>query len=169
MYVTPLQLAENPGALELSQVASDDNAPTVDAALMDAVLRGADTTAWPDDQVAAAQDALARINDAITDANALIDGFLARRGYTLPLNPLPPIVSSWARAITRYKLHRNRISDPKTDPIARDYQDAMKFLQLTANGQFSLGIGDTVTEQGAGDVQTIFKPNRRPGPWDIYE
>lgn len=169
MYVTPLQLAERPGATELAQVASAESGSIVDALLMDAVLRGNDTSAWSPDDVAAANDALARITDAINDAGGVMEGFLAKRGYTLPLDPVPGVVVNWARAITRYNLHKDRISDPKTDPIGRDYQDAMKLLQLTATGQFSLGIGDTVTQPGVGLPQTICNTSFRPGPWNIPE
>ncbi len=159
MYVTPAQLAQRPGAEELAQVATPSTSPIVDTALMQAVLLGTSTSAWTADQVAAANAALARITDAITDAGGIIEGFLQRRGYTLPLSPVPGVVVAWARAITRYLLHKDRITDPKTDPIGRDYQDAFKFLQLTASGQFSLGVGDTVTVIGSGDTQ-VDAPNR---------
>ncbi|MEO1819914.1 phage protein Gp36 family protein, partial [Pseudomonas sp.] len=48
------------------------------------------------------------------------------------------------RAITRYNLHQHRVSNEGTDPIVRDYRDAMKLLQLTADGKFSLGGNDPV-------------------------
>lgn len=169
MYVTPAQLAERPGAQELAQVATPDGVPVVDTALMDAVLRGNDTSAWPPDEVAAANGAMTRINDASTDADGLIEGFLAKRGYPLPLTPVPTIVTAWARQIVRYYLHKDRITDARTDPIARDYQDALKLLQQTATGQFSLGIGDTTAVPGAGLPQVARDQTCRPGPWDIYE
>jgi len=169
MYVTLAQLAERPGATELAQVATAEVDAIVDPALMDALLRGTDTSAWTPAQVAVGNDAIGRINDAITDAGGVIEGFLAKRGYPLPLNPVPPIVGGWARAITRYLLHKDRITDPKVDPIGRDYQDALKFLQLTANGQFSIGATDTTVVPGIGLPQTITDPACRPGPWYIPE
>lgn len=170
MYVTPIQLAERPGATELAQVATAESDAIVDAVLMDAVLRGTDTSAWTPAQVDVANDALARITDAISDAGGLIEGFLAKRGYALPLDPVPGVVTGWARAIVRYYLHKDRITDPKSDPIARDYQDAMKLLQLTATGQFSLGVGDVVAVPGIGMPQTITgTTQQRPGPWWIPE
>jgi phage gp36-like protein len=169
MYVTLLQLAERPGPTELAERASPMRGAIVDADLLDALLRGNDTSAWPPDQVAVASETVARINDAIDDADGLIDGFLGKRGYTLPLTPVPGVVATWARAIVRYNLAKDRISDPKTDPLVRDYQDAMKLLQLTATGQFSLGIGDTVTEPGVGMPQTTRDTTCRPGPWNIPE
>lgn len=153
-YVTSTALAERPGARELAQVASAEHRPIVDAELMDATLRGTDRSAWDAPSQSEADAALARIADAVAEADAMIDGFLARRGYALPLSPAPGIVAGWSRAIARYLLHKSRISLESNDPIVRDYRDALKLLQLTADGKFSLGADDAVaTGASATDVR----------------
>ena len=157
-YVTHVELAERPGARELAQVASTEHQPIVDYALMDATLRGADRAAWTVGELAEADTALARIDDAIREADSMIDGFLAQRGYPLPLTPVPGVVSSWSRAITRYLLHKGRISLESNDPIVRDYRDALKLLQLTADGKFSLGAEDPVANAGGTDVRFAGAP-----------
>ena len=143
-YVTHLELAENPGALELSEVASDEHAQPVAAGLLDALLRGQDVGAWPADDVAAAQRALARIDQAVRDADAVIDGYLAKRGYALPLQPVHRLVVVWSRDIARHTLHKNRLADDGKDPIQRAYRDALRLLQQVADGKFALGAGDPV-------------------------
>lgn len=143
-YITHADLAESPGALELSEVASDEHRPMVPAELLDAVLRGADVSTWLDEDVQAAQRALERIDAAVRDACSLIDGYLAKRGYALPLSPVHPLVSAWARGIARYLLHKNRTALESKDPIARGYNDAVRLLQQTADGKFSLGAQDAV-------------------------
>lgn len=149
-YISHAQLAERPGARELAQVATAEHLPLVDYALMEATLLGGDRSAWAAEDIAAADDALLRIDDAVNDAQATIDGFLGVRGY-LPLDPVPAIVSTWARAITRYYLHQDRIrTDEKSDPIVRDYRDALRLLELTAAGKFSLGANDNLVSQGTG-------------------
>ena len=50
-YVTLAELAESPGALELSEVASDEHARPVAPELLDALLRGQDVAAWLADDV----------------------------------------------------------------------------------------------------------------------
>ena len=146
-YITPLELAERPGAQELSQVASSDSQPLVDVALMDATLRGTDRSAWTADQVEGADAALARIQDAVAEAGALIDGHLAQGGYALPLD-LPPssagktMLTAWARAISRYLLQGNRISSEGQDPVVRDYRDALRLLGQVAQGKLKLGAND---------------------------
>lgn len=149
MYITHAQLAERPGSKELAQVATPEQHRVVDTALMQATLLGADRAAWPEADIAVADAALARINDAVSDAAALIDGFLGKRGY-LPLNPVPGVVTTWCRAISRYFLHQHRLNADDKDPITRDYKDALRLLQLTADGKFSLGIADAVVTTGAG-------------------
>ena len=84
-YITTAELAERPGARELALAASSDTAPVVAYALMDATLRGADRSAWTTEQVVAADAALQRVQDAVAEAGAVIDGYLAQRGYALPL------------------------------------------------------------------------------------
>jgi len=153
-YVSHAELAERPGARELAQVASTDHKAIVDYGLMDAALRGEDLSPWTPEEQAAAGVALTRIDDAVREADGVIDGFLARR-YTLPLaSPVPPVVTGWSRAIGRYLLHKDRKSLDKDDPIVRDYREAVRLLQLAADGKFSLGVGDeTVSSTGGSDVR----------------
>lgn len=143
-YVTSVQLAERPGAQELAQVATAAHRRIVDSALMEATLRGGDRSAWTTAERTEADDALARIQEAVVEAGSIIDGFLVQRGYSLPLTPVPPLVAGWARDIARYKLHKDRGGLEDRDPIARAYRDAMKLLQMTATGQFSLGGSDPI-------------------------
>lgn len=149
-YITPIDLAERPGARELAQVATPEDKHIADTALMDATLRGGDRSAWSAADQADADAAMARIQDAVSEADSLIDGFLAKRGYALPLAPVPKLVTGWSRAVTRYLLHKSRISVDSNDPIVRDYRDALKLLQLTADGKFSLGADDVVATGGSG-------------------
>jgi phage gp36-like protein len=153
-YITAADLAERPGARELSQVATAAHLKPVAWELMEATLRGADRSTWTAEQVVEADDALRRIEDAVAQAESLIDGYLARRGYSLPLSPVPELVTGWTRDIGRYLLHKDRSGKEETDPIVRAYRDALKFLQLIADGKFSLGGNDPVaTSPSAIDVR----------------
>lgn len=152
MYLTLAQLVASPGALELAQVASDKHGALVDAALLElTLLDGEPDDEIDEDDIAAAARARARIEQAMTEADAVIDGYLGRR-YTLPLAAPHAIISTWARAIVRYKLHGDRLSVETSDPVVRDYRDAIKFLEQIAAGKFSLGIEDP-TVQGEGEVR----------------
>lgn len=144
-YVTHQQLAERPGAYELAQVASDEHQQAlVPYELMELTLTGGQRDSWLPEQVAQADSALARIDDAVADADGLIDGFLRQRGHALPLSPVPRLVSVWSRAIARYNLHRNRRALESDDPVVRDYKDALRRLQQVADGKLQLGVTDTL-------------------------
>ena len=143
-YISHQALAERPGARELAQVATAAHLAMVDPVLMELTLLGASRTGWGVDQIAAADDALARIDDTVTAADGVINGFLVRRGYTVPITPVPALVSTWSRDITRYLLHKDRLSSEGTDPIVRAYKDALALLQQLAAGKFSLGAGDPI-------------------------
>lgn len=145
-YITHAELAERPGARELAQAASPEDQPVVAIELMDATLRGLDRGAWSADEIAVADEALRRIDEAVAEADATIDGYLARRGYALPLQLAAAgpakLLAGWSRAITHYLLAKVGIKDEKTSPIARDCRDAHKLLAQVAEGKFSLGAAD---------------------------
>lgn len=147
-YISHTELADRPGARELAEQATPQHQRLVDFELMEATLLGEDRSAWPAEDVAVADVALSRIDQAVADAEALINGFLAKRGY-VPLDTVPGIVANWTRVIARYYLHKDRVGTDDKDPVLRDYRDAIKLLQLTADGKFSLGFDDPVKATGS--------------------
>lgn len=160
-YITTAELAQRPGAREIALLATSDGAPTVDIALMDATLRGSDRSAWQAGEVSDADAALQRVQDAVAEAEALIDGYLAQRGYPLPLALSPTstgksMLTVWARAIARYLLNGSRVSDEGKDPVARDYRDALKRLAEVAAGKLSLGGSDPEAPANAGTTDVRF-------------
>jgi phage gp36-like protein len=74
------------------------------------------------------------LNQAINDAAAEIDGYLAGR-YQLPLAVTPPILIVYACDMTRYRLY----ADAATEQVDKRYQDAVKFLRFAADGKVQLG------------------------------
>ncbi len=147
-YITAANLAERPGCAELVQVTAQNNEVPAPAALLAAIISGDDTSPWTADELVQANLTLSRMDDAIADTQALIDGYLRQRGHRLPLAQLPPQLTVWARAIVRYQLNRNRVGDAATDPVVRDYKDALMYLQKIADGKYSLGIEDPLPVGG---------------------
>lgn len=154
MYCTPVQLADAKLVRELAQVATPERFPIVADDLMEATLRGTDRLGFDQEAVEVADETMVHINRALSDADGVIDGYLRMRKpvpYTVPLVPVPGIVSVWARCIARYMLHKDRVNtEERTDPIVRDYRDALKFLEATRDGKFSLGMDDPLPPAGAG-------------------
>ncbi len=83
------------------------------------------------------------IDAAIADADAEIDGYLAKR-YAVPLAPAPRVINKFSKDIagTDQKTYLNR------------YNAAIKFLTLVAEGTVSIG---TETEDPASAAAGGFK------------
>ncbi|HIE4801220.1 TPA: gp436 family protein [Serratia marcescens] len=159
-YITAAQLAERPGMAELSQVTAEDGEIPAVPELLNTIIQGGDTSPWTADELVMAELVFSRIDESIEDAQAMIDGYLRQRGHRLPLAIVPRQLANWARAIVRYQLSRNRTGDERTDPIVRDYRDALKFLQRVADGSYSLGIDDKMPVAGG--------PPQVTGPGRIF-
>lgn len=73
------------------------------------------------------------VNRALSDTDAVIDGYLARR-YALPLSVSQPLLADIAGAIAIWKLHTSE-PDPK---IEYDYKAVMGMLKDISNGVIAL-------------------------------
>lgn len=93
------------------------------------------------------------LDQAIADADAEIDGYLAGGGYTLPLASVPAILSRIGADITRYHLY----DDAATEDVRRRYDRAVALLAAIAKGTVSLGAGDP---QGSADAPQTVAPTR---------
>jgi phage gp36-like protein len=98
---------------------------------------------------------------ALSDADAQIDGYLVSR-YTLPLATVPKSLVRFACDITRYYLY----DDAATDEVRRRFEDAVKFLNLVAQGKLSFGPDANQVPtlasggpQATGDDRTFNKAN----------
>ena len=95
------------------------------------------------------------IEGAIMDAEAEIDGYLAKR-YPLPLAPVPSVIKKFAKDIAIYNLYsRNGIneSDREKNYLNR-YNAAIKFLTLLAEGKVEIGAVNTSTAAQSGFTVT---------------
>src|SRR5690242_15856794 len=112
MYCTLVQLADARLTRELAQVATPERVAILDDAIMEATLRGTDRSSFDANLIAIADQALVHIENALADADGVIDGYLRSRKptpYTVPLDPVPDVVSVWARWIARYLMHKDRV------------------------------------------------------------
>ncbi len=78
---------------------------------------------------------VAVIDNAITGADAVINGYLAKR-YQLPLAEIPTLIAELSEEIAIWKLHR-AAPDPK---IEEDYKAAIRTLKDISAGTIQLDI-----------------------------
>lgn len=107
-YCAKADLVGRYGAQELAQLTDDTAAET------------------PDD---------AEIDAACEEASSLIDGYVSAR-YTVPLSPVPAMVKSWACAIARRLLWKERAT--KDSAVVLAYDEALAALREVAKGVLRL-------------------------------
>ena len=80
------------------------------------------------------------IEGAIADADAEIDGYLAKR-YAVPLSPAPKVINKFSKDIAVYNLFSRIGIDESTDQktYLNRYNAAIKFFELVADGKVSIG------------------------------
>lgn len=80
-----------------------------------------------------------KVNQAIADADAMIDSYIGGR-YGLPLVETPTVLVKPACDITRYYLY----DDNTTELVENNYNTALKFLKDVQAGKATLGISESV-------------------------
>ena len=117
------------------------NAADVRAMLKDDLINSLLGDQYIRDEEEREQRLLPLIEAAAEDAQAEIDGYLAKR-YAVPLTRVPKVISKYAKDIAVYNLV-SRIgvgteADREQNDLER-YKFALKFLQLAAAGTVSIG------------------------------
>ena len=90
------------------------------------------------------------VEQAIADADAEIDGYLAKR-YKVPFEKTPQVINKFAKDIALY----NMVSRKGVDENDRDktyltrYNAAIAFLTKVAEGRISIGVSENNTEDAA--------------------
>lgn len=81
------------------------------------------------------------LDGAIRDADAEIDGYLAKR-YAVPLAQVPKVINKFSKDIAIYNLFSrigiNENTELKT--YLNRYNSAIAFLKLVAEGKVSIGV-----------------------------
>ena len=77
------------------------------------------------------------IDDALTAASSIIDGYLAIK-YPVPLANPPMLVRDLCVDIAWYRLAYSRLK--QTAEMRLRYEDAIKFLSRVADGKASIGL-----------------------------
>jgi phage gp36-like protein len=143
MYATVLQLLQRYGNDEIAKVAlSEDIFPSDSGDLLYQTVINGDRSAWTAQEIAAADQALIKINLAVDDAQKHINSYLVASNYTLPLSQEMIDNSDLSRsesAITRYYLY----DDDPTEEVGKRFKNVIAWLKDLSTGKASLGAEDT--------------------------
>ena len=93
------------------------------------------------------------IAEAIDQADREIDAYLSMANYTVPMDPIPPIVTNLSTKIAIWNLHLRKYFESK---IWRDtYTDCQKLLEKIAEGKLTIGqLEAGVSVEGGGGHAT---------------
>ncbi len=75
------------------------------------------------------------LNDAISSADSLIDGYLRKVVKILPLDPVPEIIKQTSYQIALYFLHDRIQYDDIPECVKENYDNAVSFLIDIASGK----------------------------------
>jgi len=92
---------------------------------------------------------------ALADAEAEIDGYLAKR-YQLPLATVPPMLARLACDIARYYLY----DDCVIEVVRKRYEDSVRLLKALASGEVTLDAAVILEAAPSGIAVTSRSPER---------
>lgn len=104
---------------------------------------------------------------AIAAAEDLVDGYLRGR-YTLPLDPIPKLVTRIAVDISLFNLYKRRLSLKMPESLEKSFDNSMKVLGQIQSGKVSLGV-DTGTSTGPGEFKTNKRSEDRAFTRDVMD
>ncbi len=126
-YSTKQNLIDRFGATELQQLTDRTNIPP---STIDDIVLG----------------------EALSDADALLDSYIAKR-YSLPLDPVPSILTRMSGDIARFYLYGKRAD--KDGEVERAYKEAMAWAKDVARGLVELEqAGQPAEQTGGGTIRT---------------
>jgi len=150
MYTTALQLLDLFGEKEVALLSSVN--PAVDETLIRLTVEEGDRTAYSAADTAAADQALVKINKALTSATNFINSYISPR-YTLPLTQAlidGSSLSDVCADITRHRLSDDRV----TEEVENRFVQARSWLRDISMNKASLGEQDTGTATAQGRIKT---------------
>lgn len=107
------------------------------------------------DRIAGAVIDAGVVAQALADADAEIDGYLAVR-FALPLAIIPPVLLPLACDLARHNLWGER----RTDAIKGRYEEALRRLKEISRGQFDLDGAQVLSPAVDGVAVTSRSPER---------
>ncbi len=93
-----------------------------------------------------------RVNDAISYADQLIDGYLRGR-YTVPLNPVPELIKRLAADLAVFHLYSRRFELNMPEAMLQRRKEIIRLLEQIQKGFIKLGI-ETQSGPGQGHYKT---------------
>lgn len=86
------------------------------------------------------------VDNAISAADELIDGYLRSRYSSLPLSTVPKLITNISVDLAIFYLHQRRFRTNMPESIESQYKNQVRILEQIQKGFISLGIEPVSTE-----------------------
>lgn len=106
-----------------------------------------------------------KINDAISYAGQLIDGYLRGR-YPVPLSPVPELIKRLAVDLAVFYLYSRRFELEMPETMIERRRECIKLLEHIQQGKVLLGV-ETPNSPGQGYYKTSKEPSDRVFSQDV--
>lgn len=153
-FATRADLLARGSANRIAQLAVPTDMDMAPRDAVRAVLDGADVASFPADQQPALAGALAAVNDALSDADALI------LSYGIPADAVTPLLTRLACTIALYNLQG---IERMTEAMQKQYDAVLAMLKSHAKGEISLIPTDPTDPADTEDLAIIESQPRRFG------
>lgn len=151
-YATAADLLERFESDLIAQRAAPEGL-RVTGELLQLTVDAGDRGDFSDEEIAAADTGLARINEVLLDASGAIDGYLSDL-YVLPLTPVPRMIKRFTCEVARFYLWGDAATVGGVEE--RDYKAAIKTLEAIRKGDVKLGVQpEPVSTPGRVDAEFL--------------
>lgn len=83
--------------------------------------------------------------EAIDQADREIDSYVNLAGYTVPMDPVPPLIANLSAKMAIWNLHLRKYFN--SEIWSETYKQCLKLLERIAEGKLSLGMEEDGIEQ----------------------
>lgn len=109
------------------------------------------------------------IEDAVRQAEELVDGYLRGR-YDLPLNPVPTVLRDAVVYLARHWLYQRRPEGALPDAVKDSRKDTIRLLESIRDGVVTLGMPSGQAAPEPGEIRVRARHQQFGGDlWGRYE
>lgn len=159
MYCSVAELAQQYGVREIAQLLEDEEAESIDSALLNAILTSSDTSSWSQDQISRTARGVSRAESIIQRCERIIDAS-AGKHYPVPLSDdqaRTTAVHSCCQALARAMLADD--GDNLSEQMSKDRERWMIWLRDLASQKVILpGISPIAANSGQRAQRLTAKP-----------
>lgn len=153
-YATNQNLVDDFGAREIAEISVPQDLTVLSASQFRVYLADPGDAGLSADEIISGAAAVAKIDQAIAEADSEIDGYLRTGGYITPIaSDVPEMIVSISKDLARYDLHKERPTEAVKDrrvaarQLLKDIATGKLTISVSMNSGGPVGISVSATDQ----------------------